>query len=468
MITKVDNLKQYLPQVLFNFSEQFNKQGKKIFLVGGVVRDLLINPKSAKSGDFDFATDARPNEVQRLFRKTIPTGIKHGTVTVLFEKESFEVTTFRSDGDYSDGRHPDSVQFSDSIEEDLERRDFTINALALDLQSMELYDLFNSVEDIKRKTVRAVGDAETRFREDGLRPLRACRFAGKLGFEIDYATFEAISKTLDVFKAVSIERIADELKKIMKSKTPSIALEQMRKSGLLEIVLPELLLGYGVEQNEFHKYDIYYHNIYSCDWAPADKINIRFAALLHDIGKVRSLENYRRRTGEEDGVAFYNHEMIGARMADRIMKRLKFSNIDRKNIYNLIKNHMFHYTDEWTDGAVRRLLRKVGVGNIPDLFDLRKADRMGNGKKKGPSPSLKKLQKRIDAIIAADNAITVRDLDINGNDLIKKFSLTPGRIIGQTLNQLLEVILDEPEKNSSEILLELAEEILIKEGIIDK
>lgn len=453
-----------IPEVLFRFAAVFRQAGLEVYLVGGTLRDLLRDPEYRPGeGDFDFATNARPRQVQKIFRRTIPTGIQHGTVTVLFEGKSFEVTTYRADGTYSDGRRPDEVSFSDTIEEDVRRRDFTINAMALDMESMRVVDSFGGLEDMERKLIRAVGDPLERFLEDGLRPLRACRFAGKLGFTIEPATFTAIGGALDVFRQVAAERVREELMKIMEVPKPSVSLEAMRKSGLLEIVLPELVAGYGVEQNEFHKYDVYHHNLKSCDAAPEDQPVIRFAALLHDIGKVQAKENSLRRNPEGDAV-FYNHEMIGTRMADRIMRRLRFSNSDRQLVTHLIQHHMFHYTDEWTDGAVRRLMRNVGVEYLEPLFTLRRADRSGNGMKQGPAKSLQKLKKRIEAVLEAENAITVRDLAINGDDIMEHFSLQPGRIIGEVLEHLLEAILDNPGQNERETLLGLAAEYLAARG----
>lgn len=452
-----------IPRSVFRFAQQVRAAGHELFLVGGTVRDLLLHPATVTAaGDLDFATSARPQELQGLFARTIPTGIQHGTLTVLFEGLTLEVTTYRADGAYTDGRHPDSVRFSDSIEEDLQRRDFTINAMALNLETMEVLDPFGGRTDLQNRVLRAVGDPLQRFREDGLRPLRACRFAGKLEFTIEENTFQAISPCLDVFRKVAVERVRDELFKIMEARCPSLALEAMRESGLLAEVLPELLEGFGVEQNDYHKYDVYYHNLYACDAAPADQPLVRFAALLHDIGKVQASRSAQRREPEAETPVFYNHELVGARQADRILRRLKFSNADREQITHLIKHHMFHYTSEWTDGAVRRLMRNVGLENLPALFALRRADRIGNGKKQGPARSLDRLRSRIERIIEAENAITVRDLNINGHDLMETFHLQPGRLIGDILDYLLEAILDDPEKNEPAVLKEMAQEYLRK------
>ncbi len=450
---------------LDNISSTLDKKGFECYMVGGSVRDLLLG---IDSFDYDFATNARPEQIMKLFPRVAPTGIKHGTVTILTGSGEYEVTTFRSDGDYSDGRHPDKVYFSDTLDEDVRRRDFTINGLAYDLKNDKIIDLVGGLSDLENKIIRTIGDPVERFSEDGLRTLRACRFSSKLsslGFTIDEETFNAISKTNEIVKKVSAERIRDELLKILQTPIPSVGIESMRKCGLLNLILPELDIAHGVDQNKYHMHDVYWHSLYTCDAAPIEIPLIRFTALLHDIGKVPS-----RGTGADGDFTFYNHEIVGTRMLKKIMKRLKFSNEDIERACNLSINHMFHYKDEWTDGAVRRFMRKVGVENIDELFRLRMADRQGNGSREGlPAPILK-LQERIKKIITEENAITVRDLNINGNILMEQFKLKPGPVIGRILNELLEIILDEPDKNNQEILLEMSRGIIdniSKEKIID-
>jgi tRNA nucleotidyltransferase (CCA-adding enzyme) len=435
----------------------FNEKGFECYLVGGSVRDLLMGYHVY---DYDFATNARPDQVMKLFRRVIPTGIKHGTVSLISGRQTFEVTTYRSDGKYIDGRRPENVNFSDTLKDDIERRDFTINGLACDLINGEIIDYVDGLADMERKIIRTIGSPEARFGEDGLRPFRACRFAAKLNFIIDDATFNAITRTLDTAKSVSAERIRDELIKLFDAGKPSVGIEYMRKSGLLDLFLPELSKCHGVTQNRFHRYDIYYHSLYSCDEAQPQNPIIRLSALLHDIGKLPT-----RREGEGGDFTFYNHEVTGARMARKIMTRLKFSNDDITKVTNLILNHMFHYTGEWTDGAVRRFMRKVGVENLEDLFSLRSADSKGNGMRKGvPSAApIGKLKKRIEKIIEDENAITVKDLDINGYVIMEVFGVKPGPIIGKILNELLETILDFPEMNTREILLTKAREIYERE-----
>ncbi len=432
----------------------FSGNGFECYLIGGSIRDLVMGNSCS---DYDFATNATPNEVLKLFSRVIPTGIKHGTVTVLIDDLSFEITTYRADGKYINGRHPESVSFSKSLKEDVVRRDFTINGLAYDFTTDEIIDYVNGLSDIDAQLVRTIGDPMIRFSEDGLRTYRACRFASKLHFEIDPGTFEAIPKTLDIAKMVSAERIRDELLKILATSIPSVGLEYLRRSGLLENFLPELAAGYEVGQNKYHMHDIYYHSIYSCDSAPAGDPIIRLSALFHDIGKVPT-----RRMGDGGDYTFYNHEVASAKMSRAIMKRLKFSNEDMSRVNNMILNHMFHYTDEWTDGAVRRFMRKVGMENIEDMFLLRLADRKGNGSREGMPEPIRKLVKRIDRIIEEENAISLKDLKINGHQLMERFSLTPGPDIGRILNELLEVVLDDPGKNETDTLFALSSGILGK------
>lgn len=442
-------------KTLEKVAKRFRDHGYECYIVGGSVRDLILGREVY---DWDFATDAHPDEVMRLFRKTVPTGIKHGTVTILVDDHSFEVTTYRSDGAYVDGRHPEEVTFSKTLKEDTARRDFTINGMAYDILEDRVVDLVNGMADLQAGIIRTIGNPRERFSEDGLRPLRACRFAAKLNFTIEEGTLAAIRDTLETAAMVSVERIRDELMKILEAEKPSIGIEYMRTTGLLKLVLPELDECYNVSQNKYHIYDVYYHSVYSCDSAPQGLPLIRLAALLHDIGKVRS-----RRPGPDGDHTFYNHEVIGAKIATRIMKRLKFSNEQITRVTNLVFNHMFHYTDEWTDGAVRRFIRKVGIENIDDLFILRLADRKGNGARRGVPTPIEQLKHRIARVIEEANAISVKDLDINGTILMEALGIAPGPMVGHILHELLEYILDNPEANTQELLLERAREIAAAE-----
>jgi poly(A) polymerase/tRNA nucleotidyltransferase (CCA-adding enzyme) len=445
-------MKLDLPAKLYSFAQTFAQNGYELYLVGGAVRDKLLERQLK---DCDFATNATPQQVQTIFKRTIPTGIKHGTITVLWQDEPYEVTTYRLDGKYTDKRHPDAVVYSQSIQEDLKRRDFTINGLAYSLQQDSLVDLHNGLADLHSGIIRTIGDPSARFAEDALRMLRACRFAAQLNFTIEAQTFTAIQNLAPAIKEIAAERVKEEMDKILITPKPSQGLEYLRQCGLLEHILPELLKGYEVNQNKFHLHDVYYHNVYCCDFVK-NTLALRWAALLHDIAKpycMRSIDS------KEDPV-FYNHEVIGARIARKILLRLKHSNSLINETTHLIRWHMFHYTDEWTDGAVRRFMRNAGVEKIPQLFALRLADHKSNGLKQGSPKAIYRLQKRVEDIIAAENAISLKDLKINGNDLMQEFSLKPGPVIGQILNYLLEIILDYPEKNQRSILLQEAQAFL--------
>ena len=445
------NIPRSVMSAVSSISQTFQKNGYECYLIGGSVRDMILGHPIY---DFDFATNARPEVVMSFFRRVIPTGIKHGTVSIILGGKTYEVTTYRADGKYIDGRRPESVVFSKTLEEDVMRRDFTINGLAYDILSEEVIDYVGGLEDIERGIIRTIGDPIERFNEDGLRSLRACRFAAKLNFEIEGDTLTAIGKTLPVASLVSPERVRDEIMKLLETERPSVGFEYMRESGLLEVFLPELCRCYGVPQNRFHLYDIYYHSLYSCDAAPAGDPILRLASLFHDIGK----EVTRRE--EDDGEAtFYNHEVIGSRIAKKIMRRLKFSNDDIARVNRLIINHMFHYQDEWTDGAVRRFMRKVGLENLADLFSLRVADRKGSGMRSGLPEPIRALKRRIEKVIEDENALKIRDLDINGHIIMDALDLQPGPVIGKILNGLLELVLDNPEMNAREVLLEKAREV---------
>ncbi|MCL1958267.1 MAG: HD domain-containing protein, partial [Spirochaetes bacterium] len=318
--------------------------------------------RGEKIHDWDIATDAEPEEVTAIIRaakgKVIPTGIKHGTVTVFYKKHNAEVTTFRTETGYSDGRRPDKVEYTSSIEEDLSRRDFTMNAIAMRLPGGEIVDPFDGAKDIKNKIIRCVGNASQRFNEDGLRPLRAVRFAAQLGFEIEENTLSAIPDALSVSAKVSQERVRDEIDKILASPLPSRAFRLMEKTGLLHLFLEELAVCRGIEQKGFHQFDVLDHSLLACDYAAQNGYSqtLRLAALLHDAGKpsVRKLD-------EKSGVwTFYRHEEISCKIAQKILGRLRYPNITTDNVCHLIKEHMFHYTDEWSDAAVRRFIARVG------------------------------------------------------------------------------------------------------------
>ena len=435
--------------------QRLRDAGHQAHLVGGGIRDLLLGRPPA---DFDVATDAHPQVVLALFgaRYAIPTGLQHGTVTVLAGAEGarrhVEVTTFRGEGAYVDGRRPSSVTYVGSLDEDLSRRDFTMNAIGYDPLAGALTDPFAGRDDLVRRLVRAVGDPEARFREDGLRPMRAVRQAAQLGFTIDPPTLAAIRPTLDVFRKVSVERVRDEMMKMLASPRPSVGIELMRETGLLAEVLPELFESVGVTQNRFHKHDVYGHTLAVVDATKGGALT-RLGALLHDIGKPRARQPREGAPGE---YSFFKHEYVGADMADAVARRWKLSNADREQVVALVSHHMFFYTPDWTDGTVRRFVRRVGPEVLPALFALREGDIAGRGFDENPEGELGELRRRIDAVTAEDAAMSVGDLAIDGRDLMRVLGVPPSRAIGVLLERLLERVLDDPALNTAPRLEELA------------
>ena len=421
-------------------------------IVGGCVRDLYLG-RAAK--DWDVATSAHPDEVQRLFKKTIPTGIAHGTVTVLLGGEPIEVTTYRGEGAYSDARRPDHVVFGVTLEEDLARRDFTMNAIAFDPVANQVIDPFGGRDDLVARVIRAVGDPEARFREDGLRVMRALRFAAVLGFAIEPATEAAIASALGSLARVSAERVRDELLKLLGAPKPSVGLEIAERTGVLGVILPELAEGVGVAQNHHHRFDVWRHTLASVDGTPGDAI-VRLGTLLHDVAKPRTAAPKPEAPGE---FTFYRHDAVGAEMADAIGRRLKLANKEREKIIALVGHHMFWYSPEWSDATVRRFIRRVGADLLPDLFALRAGDVVGRGFGEDPENELGELRRRVDKVVAEDQALSIGDLAIGGQDVMAALGVPPGRAVGDMLRALLEEVLEEPELNTRERLLERLAEL---------
>jgi tRNA nucleotidyltransferase (CCA-adding enzyme) len=446
--------------------------GKQAYLVGGAVRDLL---RGRKAKDWDLATDALPEEVAALFHRkkglgsfVVPTGIKHGTVTVHFKGLAMEVTTFRSEFGFSDRRRPDRVEFGNSIEVDLSRRDFTMNAAAYRLPSGPLVDPFDGRKDIKKHLIRSVGKPEERFSEDGLRPLRALRFASQLGFILDGELRAAITGAIPHTAKVATERIRDEIDKILTTDSPSTALLLMEKTGLLELLIPELAACRGVMQDRngfgFHRFDVLDHSLLACNFAARDFSNyedekstdsqarlvICLAALYHDIGKPVTA-----RMSEDGGWTFYRHEKESAKLARAILTRFRYPNAIIDKVCHLVGEHMFSYTESWTDAAVRRFVIRAGVENLNDLFALRRADIYGMAGHEPKWDTLLPLHNRIEDVLARSRALSLKDLAISGSDLIS-LGLAPGKTIGIILNELLETVLEDPDLNTKEKLTEIA------------
>jgi tRNA nucleotidyltransferase (CCA-adding enzyme) len=451
-------MRDRIPPHIVAVCRKLRDAGYPAWLVGGAVRNLLVG-KPAK--DFDVATAAKPDDVTRIFgrKRTIPTGEKHGTVTVLTdrpdgEREHVEVTTYRGEGAYSDGRRPDAVAFVNSLEKDLERRDFTMNAIAYDPLDDRLEDPFGGRADLSAKLIRAVGAPLERFREDGLRAMRAVRFAAQLEFVLDPATEQAIPQAIDVFKKVSAERVRDELVKILAADRPSIGLELLRTTGLLQEIIPELLEGVGMHQNRFHAHDVWHHTLAAVD---ATRLGssagppwiVRLGSLLHDVAKPRTAQPKPDSPGEN---SFYRHEHVGGDLTDEIAKRLKLSTREREHVVNLVRNHMFWYSNEWSDGTVRRFISRVGLENVDDLFALRAGDVRARGKGEEPGVEIDELRRRIDEEVVKASALKVSDLALGGADVMRILGVKPGPIVGEVLRRLLERVLDDAELNSYEKL----------------
>lgn len=459
MFNKINRI--VLPEFLSKMNEVFAQAGFEAYLVGGAVRDYMMG---RKPHDYDVATNAKPEEVIQLFKFVVPTGIAHGTVTVHFMKNEIEVTTFRTESDYSDGRHPDKVEYAGHIEEDLSRRDFTMNAIAISLADGRIVDPFGGKKDIQHKLIRCVGKPEERFMEDGLRPIRAIRFSSQLDFGIEKATYEEIFKPeiLNKISSISVERFRDELMKMLKSEKPSLALKRMEDSGIMKLFMPQLLEGRNCIQKDdraYHVFDVLDHNLYACDGAPKDKPLVRLAALFHDIGKPRVKEEVH-----ENGITmfhFYNHEKASSKMARELMVFLKFSNAEIEHVCHLIENHMFNYESTWSDAAVRRFIVKTGIEYIPDLIDLRLADMYGKYNQNvrihdsASCSLLIELQDRINKLVAEKDALSLKNLAVNGRDLMAA-GIPAGKSIGQILNELFDCVLEDPAMNTKEKLMEIA------------
>lgn len=453
-----------IPNELKKMNEIFTQNGFEAYLVGGAVRDVLLGKEA---DDWDVTTNAKPEQVMKIFKRVIPTGIDHGTVTVHFMQQEIEVTTFRTESDYSDGRHPDKVEYAGHIEEDLSRRDFTMNAIAASLEDGHIVDPYHGADDLKKGIIRTVGIARERFLEDGLRPVRALRFASKLQFSIEKDTYSEIfnPEVQKKIASISVERFRDELMKMMASPKPSVGLKLMEETGVLKIFMDELSVCRGCEQKDdrgFHIFDVMDHNLYACDGSPKEKPLLRLAAFLHDSGKPAS--KVERTVDGHKINNFYNHEKYSAEIARSLMTKLKFSNAEIDYVCHLVENHMFHYESGWSDAAVRRFIVKVGLDSFDDLIDLRLADMYGKYNadvRLHDSPAcllLSELTDRVKAISEQDCALSLKDLKVNGKDLIAE-GIPAGKKLGQILNELFQTVLEDPGMNEKEKLLKLAKNL---------
>lgn len=432
------------------------KAGFEAYLVGGCVRDLLLEraPK-----DWDITTNATPEDIQKLFRETFYENT-FGTVGVVTDSDDpklkvIEITPYRIEGKYSNARHPDEVHFSDKLEDDLERRDFTINAIAYEPEECRLVDLHGGQADMKRKVIVAVGKANERFKEDALRTLRAIRLSAELDFAIETATANAIAEDAPLLEKISRERVRDEFIRILMSDRPMQALFVAHKLGVLRYIVPELESAAGVAQNQAHAYDVFEHLLRSLQHA-ADKgwiLEVRLAALLHDIGKPAT----RRWSDEKKDWTFHGHEVVGARMAKKILEDLRMPADMTRTVISLIRWHMFFSDpDTVTLSAVRRTIRNVGVDHIKNLLSLRMCDRIGTGRPKEQPFRLRKYMSMVDE--ALRDPISVSMLKIDGEKLMA-MGEKPGPRIGWILHALLEEVLDDPKKNTEEGLEKRAGEL---------
>jgi len=442
-----------IPKEIQFVVEQFKKASFEAYIVGGCVRDIL---REIEPQDWDVATNAKPEEIGKIFLHSFSDN-KFGTVVVLTCSENeklkkIEITPFRIDEKYSDKRHPDKIRWAKTIEEDLARRDFTINAIAIDIydKKFKIIDPFEGQKDLKNKIIRAVGEPEKRFSEDALRLMRAIRFAVTLTkkiWQIEEKTSQAIKKNVKLLNFISKERIRDEFLKIINSLNGAKGIEILRRFGLFKHIIPELEEGFSIWQNKHHIYQVYQHLLLSLNYACQNNfpIEVRLASLFHDIGKPRTKQ------GEGPDSTFYNHEIVSAKMTEKILNRLKFPKKDVEKITKLVRYHLFYYNvGEVGDSSVRRLLRKVSQEDFEKLLEVRMADRIGSGVPKAEPYKLRHLKYVAEKV--SQDPISVKMLKINGNDVIKILNISPSPKVGQVLIYLLSSVLSEPSKNKREIL----------------
>ena len=430
-----------MPANVIKLARRFRSAGYQLYVVGGAIRDTL---RGKPVSDYDFATSARPEEVRSLFKRVIPTGLKHGTVTIVEHGDHFEVTTYRSDGDYSDHRRPDAVRFTRSLDQDLARRDFTINAIAYDPIDDTIVDPYDGRRAIAARLIRSVGRAATRFDEDALRMLRAVRFACGFDYRLDAPIVSAIERLAVTIEAVSAERVRDELSKMMCSARPSRGWQVLHDTGLLPRILPELECCHAT----YAPVDVFGHLLAAVDCAAQDEVS-RWAALLHDIAKP---ETYANRAGT---IHFPGHDERSAELATEILTRLRFGTDTVKRVAHLVRHHMIGYHTTWSDAAVRRLIARVGRDAIIDQLKLARADRCAYGAR--TAPLLDELEDRVTAVLRSRTPLATSDLVIDGHDVMTSLGLHPGPVVGIVLRELYETVLDNPEQNERDTLLAIAE-----------
>lgn len=441
-----------IPKEITLITNVLETNGFPAYLVGGCVRDFYLGrvPK-----DWDITTSATPEEIQKIFPDSVYEN-NFGTVGVKTDSEDptlkiVEITTFRTEGEYSDKRHPDEVRFAKTVEEDLSRRSFTVNAMAMRLgwssETQELVDPYGGMQDLRAKIIRSVGDPRKRFEEDALRIMRAARFSTELGFEIELQTSRAIVEKAGLLEMIAKERIRDELVKILMSERAGAGIYLLEQLDILRYVLPELREGLGVGQNLHHIYSVFEHNVRALEYAVGKNysLEIRMASLLHDVGKPKT------KAGDGPNSTFYNHDIVGAKMTARLLDRLKFSREFIEKVAHLVRYHLFYYNvGEVSDAGVRRFIRRVGPEHIDDLLKLREADRIGSGVPKAFPYRLRHLLFMIEKV--RHDPVSPKMLKIDGKKLMEIAELEPSPKVGQILNILLEEVIDDPEKNTEEYL----------------
>lgn len=442
-----------LPPHVLEFMKTFTDKGYTIYAVGGCVRDLLLGTVSK---DWDFTSNATPEQVLELFEDAYYNN-SFGTVGIPVEldgiKHIYEVTPFRKEDTYTNFRHPDKIEWTDNVEDDLARRDFTVNAMAFN--GTELTDPFGGQADLEKRIIRAVGDPDKRFNEDALRLMRAVRFTAQLNFSLDSETHESMKRNAHLIQNIAKERIQDELFKLLKTDQPAEGIMAMRETGLLKEILPEVDVCFEIPQvspNRHHKHDVGTHLVLSLKHTPSKDPVTRFATLLHDIGKAPTFRKDEA-TGQ---ITFYNHEVAGAHMAEKIADRLKFSKKDKEKLVTLVANHQFTVSELQTDKAVRRFIRSIGKELIQDMLDLRVGDRIGSDAKP-TSWRFELFKKRLEEV--QHEPFAIKDLKVDGHDVMTIFNIAPSRQIGDVLEKIFTMVTEEGVPNEREILLQKLEEL---------
>jgi tRNA nucleotidyltransferase/poly(A) polymerase len=440
-----------LPKEVLDLMQKFRENKFQIYLVGGAVRDALLNKKV---DNWDFTTDANPEQIRKLFPDSFYNNV-YGTVSIPVEMQNFvslqkivfEITPFRTESDYSDSRHPEKIEWAKTIEKDLSRRDFTINAIAYD--GFKIIDPYEGQNDLKNKLIKAVGDPDIRFKEDALRLLRAIRFTSQLGFLIEEKTKESIQKNARLITKISAERIRDEFLKILGGEHPSEGVLFLKNTGLLSLILPEVDICFNIPQKSpkrHHIYDVGTHLVMALKNCPSKDVITRFATLIHDIGKAETFHKDNK-TGL---ITFYNHEVVSKRQAEKIADRFRLSNKQKDKLVILVGEHQFTVSENQTDKAVRRFIKNVTKEYLQDMLDLRTGDRIGSGATP-TSWRTELFKKRLEEV--QKQPFSIKDLKIDGNDVMKTLKMKPGKQIGEILKKLFDQVVEGKVKNEREILI---------------